>query len=110
MGILIIILLPIMVWKMIDLAQQKDARLKNEILQQGKTPDPATVTASMPISFTYDMALDAGEQILETSAASNGLWFRIGEGGKTTRIILKDFTGKTIGRIKVTAHAPLPVN
>jgi len=105
MGILIIIGLAVVVWKVIDLAKQKAAREKAEATQQEKIiePDRDTVMATKVSgeSFAYDLSLAPGEKILETTAAQNGLWIRIGEGGRTNRIILTDFIGKTIGTIKI---------
>jgi len=95
----------VVVWKVIDLAKQKAAREKKAAMQQGLTLDPATLSSphsqKMIAPFAYDLNLNAGEHILETSAAANGLWIRIGAGGMTNRIILKGFDGKTIGKIMV---------
>ncbi len=102
MGILIAIGLVVVVWKVIDLAKQKAAREKREALQQEQTIEPATfahVPGQPP--FAHDLALAEGEKIIEISPAPNGLWIRIGADGKTRRIILKDFAGKTIGTIKI---------
>lgn len=105
MGVLIILGLMVVVWKVIDLAKQKAAREKREAMEQAHTLDPATLSPAhsqkMIAPFAYDLSLSAGERILETSAAANGLWIRIGSGGMTNRIILKDFDGKTIGKIMV---------
>jgi len=105
MGILIIIGLVVVVWKVIDLAKQKVAREKKEALQQERTlePDLGSVMATQVSgeSFVHDLSLAPKEKILEMTAAANGLWIRIGEGGSTHRIILKDFTGKTIGTINI---------
>ncbi len=98
MAILIVLGLAVVVWKMIDLAKQKAAREKQEAIQQELTSGPE----QMPVEgFAFDLTLGPREVILETSAAANGLWIRIGRDGKTSRIIYKDFTGKTIGRIEV---------
>ncbi len=101
MGVLIIILLPIIVWKMIDLAKQKDARLKMEAAQKVLAAPPQGREQRPIEPFAFDFTLESGEVILETTSAAGGLWLRIGKDGKTSRIILVDFTGKTIGRIDV---------
>ncbi len=86
------------VWKVIDLAKQRAARLEMEAAQQELILKPEQVSNA---GFSFDMNLESGEVILETTAAANGLWFRIGRDGKTDRLIYKDFTGNTIGRIEV---------
>jgi len=101
MGILIILGLIVVVWKVIDLAKQKAAREKSEAMQQAQTIEPAMAARVFGKSFAYDLSLAPKEKILETTAAANGLWIRIGEGGNTSRIILKDFAGKTIGMINI---------
>ena len=68
------------------------AMQKELVTQPEQVPDKA---------FAFDVSLESGEVILETSAAPGGIWIRIGRDGKTRRIIYKDFTGKTIGRIGV---------
>ncbi len=105
MGILIIIGLIVVVWKVIDLAKQKAAREKKEVLQQERTlePDTGTTIAKQAFgkSFSHDLSLAPKEKILEMTAAANGLWIRIGQGDRTRRIILKDFSGKTLGVINI---------
>ncbi len=101
MGILIIIGLIVVVWKVIDLAKQKAAREKKETIQQVQTLEPVTDTQVFGKSLVHDLSLAPKEKILEMTAAANGLWIRIGEGGSTSRIILKDFAGKTIGTINI---------
>ncbi len=102
MGILIAVGLVVVVWKVIDLAKQKAAREKREALQQEQTTEPATfVQIPGQLPFAHDLPLGEGERIIEISPAANGLWIRIAVGGKTRRIILKDFAGKTTGTIKI---------
>lgn len=98
MGILIVLGLAVVVWKVIDLAKIKAAREKQEAAQAELSLKPEQLPDA---PFAFDVTLESGEMILETSATSGGIWFRIGRQGKTSRIIYKDFTGKTIGRIEV---------
>ncbi|MCK5424936.1 MAG: hypothetical protein KAI89_06160 [Emcibacter sp.] len=109
MGILIVLGLTVVVWKVIDLAKQRAARLEMEAAQ---TEVPLVPEQVISEAFAFDVTLESGEVILETSAASGGIWFRIGRDGKTSRIIYKDFTGKTIGRIEVKRNNEdiMPVN
>lgn len=112
MGILIVLGLGVVVWKVIDLAKQKAVREKMEAVQEQLTARPDQGFQRLGAPFSFDVILESGEVILETSAAANGLWIRIGRDGKTSRIILKDFTGKTIGRIGVKRDHEdvMPVN
>ena len=109
MGILIVLGLTVVVWKVIDLAKQRAARLEMEAAQ---TEVPLVPEQVISEAFAFDVTLESGEVILETSAASGGIWFRIGRDGKTSRIIYKDFTGKTIGRIEIKRdhEKAMPVN
>lgn len=101
MGFLIIVLIPIIIWKMINLAKQKEVRLKKEAAE-AELAAPAQVQSQGPImSFAFDFTLESGEVILETTADPRGLWIRIGQAGMTKRIILVDFSGKIIGQIEV---------
>ena len=109
MGILIVLGLGVVVWKVIDLAKQKAAREKREAAQK----ELMLKTEQLPVAgFDFEVTLESDEVILETSATTGGLLFRIGRDGKTDRLIYKDFTGKTLGRIKVKRnHEELvPVN
>lgn len=101
MGILIVIGLAVIIWKVIDLAKKKAAREKMEAAQQEKmlSQIPSSLMPAAP--FAFDFTLESGEQILEISAAPGGLWVRLGKQGMTSRIILVDFTGKVIGEVKV---------
>lgn len=109
MGILIVLGLTVVVWKVIDLAKQRAARLEMESAQ---TEVPLVPEQVISDKFAFDVTLESGEVILETSATSGGIWFRIGRDGKTSRIIYKDFTGKTIGRIEIKRdhEKAMPVN
>ena len=111
MGILIVLGLVVVVWKVIDLAKQKAAREEMEAAQQGVIVEPESTFRTSGAPFSFEVTLESGEKILETTSAPEGLWIRIGRDGKTERIILKDRTGKTIGRIKVkrTHDASVPV-
>lgn len=93
--------LGVVVWKVIDLAKQKAAREKLEAAQatqEERTMRPEQVPNE---GFAFDLMLESGEMILETSATSGGVLFRIGQDGKTSRLIYKDYAGNTIGRIEV---------
>lgn len=109
MGILIVLGLGVVVWKVIDLAKQKAAREKMEAAQKELTLTPEQVPGE---DFAFEVTLESGEVILEISAAPGGLWVRIGRDGQTSRIIYKDLTGKTIGRIEVKRNHEdvMPVN
>jgi len=91
MGILIALGLIIVVWKVIDLAQKRAARQEQQ----------ATVETVRNKSFDFEVMLNPGERILETSAAGQDLWIRTGRDGKTSRLILVDRAGKIIGTIRV---------
>ena len=109
MGILIVLGLGVVVWKVIDLAKQKAAREKREAAQKELMLKPE----QLPVAgFDFEVTLESDEVILETSATTGGLLFRIGRDGKTDRLIYKDFTGKTLGRIKVKRNheEPVPIN
>ena len=112
MGILIVLGLVVVVWKVIDLAKQKAVREEMEAAQQGVIVAPEPTFRTPSASFAFEVTLESGEKILETTSAPEGLWIRIGRDGKTERIILKDRTGKIIGRIKVkrSDDAPVPAN
>lgn len=109
MGILIVLGLTVVVWKVIDLAKQRAARVEMETAQAELILTPEQVISD---KFAFDVTLESGEVILQTSATSGGIWFRIGRNGKTSRIIYKDFTGKTIGRIEIKRdhEKAMPVN
>lgn len=101
MGILIVLGLGVVVWKVIDLAKQKAAREKQAAMQ---TEQPFVSQASNPVSFesfSVDLHLESGENIQDTSATSGGLWLRIGKNGETSRLILVDLSGKIIGNIHI---------
>ena len=109
MAILIVFGLVVVVWKVIDLAKQKAAREEMEAAQEEKVVIPQ----ERPITgFAFDVTLESDEVILETSVTTGGILFRIGRHGKTDRLIYKDFSGKTIGRIGVTRNHEdnMPVN
>lgn len=101
MGILIVIGLAVIIWKVIDLAKKKAAREKMEAAQQEKMLSQMSPSHMPGTPFAFDFNLESGERILEMSAASGGLWVRLGKQGMTSRIILVDFTGKVIGQVKV---------
>ncbi|NOZ64945.1 MAG: hypothetical protein GXP00_00330 [Alphaproteobacteria bacterium] len=105
MGILIAVGLAVVVWKVIDLAQQKAAREKREAAE---LVQPASQLPEQP--FAFDVTLAAGEVILESTAAPGGLWLRIGRDDKTSRMIFMDYAGKTLGRIKVIHEDPESAN
>jgi len=89
MGILIVLGLTVVVWKVVDLARHRTAR-------------QAQPLAKMPNeSFKAALVLKPGEAILQISAVANGVWIRVGSNGKTDRVILVDRTGKITGMIKV---------
>ena len=109
MGILIVLGLVVVVWKVIDLAKQKAAREEMEAAQKEQTFLPKQ---QLVAGFDFEVALESDEVILQTSATTGGILFRIGRDGKTDRLIYKDFTGKTLGRIKIkrTHEDPMPAN
>jgi len=92
MGILIALGLIVVVWKVIDLAQKRAARQEQQAVMPVAMPDR---------SFDFEVMLNPGETILETSAAGQDLWIRTGRDGKTSRLILVNRTGKIIGTIRV---------
>lgn len=99
----------VVIWRIMDLAKQKAARLEIEATQEALTLKPPQGPGA---TFAFDVMLESGEVILETTAAADGLWFRIGRDGKTSHLIYKDFTGKVIGRIEVKRNheEAMPVN
>ncbi len=101
MGVLIVLGLAVVVWKVIDLAKQKAAREKSEAARQEQMTPPQPAGRQFDKPFDFDLALESDERILETTANPAGLWLRIGRGGRTERMILVDFSGKVIGRIQV---------
>ncbi len=101
MGVLIVLGLAVVVWKVIDLAKQKAAREEMEAAKKELVITPAPVEQMPETSFAFDLTLESGERILETSAAAGGLWIRIGQDGKSSRLILVDYSGKIIGTIQV---------
>jgi hypothetical protein len=105
MGILIAVGLAVVVWTVIDLAQQKAAREKREAAELVL---PASKLPERP--FAFEVTLPPGEVILESTAAPGGLWLRIGRDGKTSRMIYMDYAGKTLGRIKVIHDNPASAN
>lgn len=101
MGILIVIGLAVVVWKVMDLAKKKAAREKIEAVQKELTLKESERGALAKDPFAFDLHLESGEQIMETSAAAAGLWVRIGRDGMARRILLLDYTGRVLGTIQV---------
>ncbi|WP_339860512.1 hypothetical protein [Paremcibacter congregatus] len=101
MGILIVVGLAVVVWKVMDLAKKKAAREKLEAAQKERLLTAQERGALPAEPFSFDLNLESGEEILESSSAAAGLWVRIGRDGVTQRIILVDYSGKVIGSIQV---------
>ena len=101
MGILIVLGLAVVVWKVIDLAKQKAAREKREAMEQQNSP-VVRIPKGQQQPFEFEIQLESGEEILEMTSAPNGLWIRIGKQSETHRMLLLDYSGKPIGQITVT--------
>jgi len=101
MGVLIVLGLAVVVWKVIDLAKQKAAREKMEAAQQLQPTRAIEPLKDATMPFDFEILLESGERILETTAIPGGLWLRIGAGEKNERMILVDYSGKVIGKVKI---------
>ncbi len=101
MGILIVLGLAVVVWKVIDLAKQKAAREKKEARQKEKIQSPVSVDSPAIKAFTHEISLESGEQILETTAINGGIWVRIGKDGVSSRMVLISIVDGVKGTVLV---------
>ena len=101
MGILIVVGLAVIVWKMVDLAKQKAAREKNEAQQQEKVQMPVEPASSSFDDFSHHLSLESGERILETTATNGGIWVRIGKDGVSSRMVLITIKDGVKGTVQI---------